>query len=395
MDIIENHQTTYAKINRDLKRLSTWAKTWLVTFNANKTVYLQVSRKLNPAPKPILKLNGIQIKEVLTHKHLGLTFNNSFTWSDHIGNLVTKAAKCVGLLRKICRTIPRNCIEILYNSMILPIMEYCDVIYDGSADTHLDRLENVQRQAALTCTGAYRHTNHDTLLDELGWPLLSVRRKHHRLNLMYKIQNGLSPQYLIGACPVLTRERTNYDLRTGMNITNPLLRTTTYQKSFFPQTISDWYSLKLSIRNSPSISSFKDTLRKSTGKKSNSLFQYGNTTAAINHTRMRLGLSGLSSHRCNYKHIPYPKCMTCNAPNEDPQHYFLLCPTYSGPRPNFLLKTCDIMFNNNVEIDFTRRLFREFFINAILRGSNQFEPATNLEIFKLTQEFIKESHRFP
>jgi hypothetical protein len=167
MDIIEDHQLSYAKINRDLNRLSTWAKTWLVTFNANKTVYLQVSRKLNPAPKPILKLNGTQIKEVATHKHLGLTFNNNFTWSDHIGNLATKAAKCVGLLRKICRSIPRNCIEILYNSMILPIMEYCDIIYDGSSDTHLDRLENVQRQAALICTGAYRHTNHETLLDEL------------------------------------------------------------------------------------------------------------------------------------------------------------------------------------------------------------------------------------
>ena len=88
-------------------------------------------------------------------------------------------------------------------------MEYCDIIYDRSADTHLDRLDSVQRQAALTCTGAYRHINHDTLLEELGWPLLSIRHKHHRLNLMYKIQNGLSPRYLTGACPVLTREHTN------------------------------------------------------------------------------------------------------------------------------------------------------------------------------------------
>jgi hypothetical protein len=109
-------------------------------------------------------------------------------------------------------------------------------------------------------------------------------------------------------------------------------------------------------------------------------------------TDMRLGLSGLSFQRCNYKHIPSPKCMTCNAPIEDPQHYFLLCPTYEGPRPIFLNKICDIMFNNNVEIDFRRILFREFFINTILRGTDQFNQETNLEIFKTTQEFIKESH---
>jgi hypothetical protein len=57
MDIMENYQTSYDKINRDLERLSTWASQWLVTFNATKTVYLIVSRKLNPPPKtsPFIK----------------------------------------------------------------------------------------------------------------------------------------------------------------------------------------------------------------------------------------------------------------------------------------------------------------------------------------------------
>ena len=85
-------------------------------------------------------------------------------------------------------------------------MEYGDVIYDGSADTHLDRLEKIQRQAALCCTGAYKHTNHVTLLHELGWPPLSTRRKHHRLNIIYKIQHNLAPPYLTSICPPLVRD---------------------------------------------------------------------------------------------------------------------------------------------------------------------------------------------
>jgi hypothetical protein len=163
--------------------------------------YLKISRKVNKSPDPILKLNGITIKEVKTHKHLGLTFNQTFSWTDHIHNLVTKASKCVGLLRRICRDVPRSCLEVLYKSMIRPILEYGDVIFDGSPDTHVKRLEGVQRQAALTCTGAYRHTKHTNLLDELGWPPLLLRRQHHRLSLMFKIQNGLSPFYLTGSCP--------------------------------------------------------------------------------------------------------------------------------------------------------------------------------------------------
>jgi hypothetical protein len=124
LDIIDNHLTSYAKLNRDLNRLSQWASKWLVTFNATKTVYLQVTRKLLPAPKPLLHLNGTLIKKVTSHKHLGLTFNGNFDWSDHIDALATKAGRCVGLLRKISREVPRECLETLYKSMIRPITEY-------------------------------------------------------------------------------------------------------------------------------------------------------------------------------------------------------------------------------------------------------------------------------
>ena len=201
MEILDNYNLSYAKLNRDLNRLSVWADRWLITFNAAKTVYLKITRKVNPAPKPILRLKGVIIREVLTHKHLGITFNTTLTWGDHIDKLVNKAAQCVGLLRRICRDVPRECLEILYKAMIRPLLQYGNILYDGSPDAQVKRLEDVQRQAALTCTGAYRHTKHVNLLEELGRPLLSQRRKHHRLNIMFKLQHGLVPPYLVDICP--------------------------------------------------------------------------------------------------------------------------------------------------------------------------------------------------
>jgi hypothetical protein len=394
MDIMDNYLLSYAKLNRDLVKLSTWASNWQVNFNASKTVYLLVSRKLNPPPKPILILNGEDVKEVSSHKHLGLTFNSNLNWSDHISHLVVKASKCVGLLRKICRDVPRQCLEILYKSMIRPILEYGNIIYDGSHDSVLTRLENVQRQAALTCTGAYRHTNHETLLDELSWPTLAKRRKNHRLNVMFKIQNGLSPHYLTNSCPPLTRERTNYNLRTGMNITIPPLRTTTYQKSFFPNTINDWNNLKDQTKNLPSLDTFKEHLKKESGSKPNPLYHHDSSKAAINHTRIRLGLSGLSSHRCKYNHITDPKCPTCDAKCEDISHYFFSCPTYFTQRQNFIVNVCEIFFENNIEIDFRRKAFRTFFLNTITKGSDVLNEEENKKIFSITQNYICETHRF-
>ena len=200
--------------------------------------------------------------------------------------MVKKAAKCIGLLQRISRDVPRQCLETLYKSMILPIMEYGDIIYDGSADLHLKRLENIQRRAAISCTGAYRHTNHERLLEELGWPPLSLRRKNHRLNVMFKIQNGLTPPYLKESCPPLTRDRTAYALRSALNITTPQQRTATYQKPFYPQTIRDWNSLPRNLRTATSIDAFKEGQKSKTGFKVNTLFHHNSSKAAINLTRI-------------------------------------------------------------------------------------------------------------
>jgi hypothetical protein len=395
MEIIENHVESYARLNRDLTRLTTWSQRWLVTFNPNKTVFLQVSRKTNPAPKPNLQMNGIRIDEVRAHKHLGLTINQTLTWSDHTSQVVQKAAKCIGLLQRISRDVPRQCLETLYKSMILPIMEYGDIIYDGSADLHLKRLENIQRRAAISCTGAYRHTSHERLLDELGWPPLSTRRKNHRLNIMFKIQNGLTPPYLKESCPPLTRDRTAYALRSALNITTPHQRTTTYQKSFYPQTIRDWNSLPRKLRMATSIDTFKEGQKSTTGFKVNTLFHHNSSKAAIDLTRIRLGLSGLSAQRHDYNHIDDPRCLTCGAKSEDPQHFFLTCPTYSNPRPALLQPVTDILDEHGIEIDFRKRSFRIALVNTLLKGSECLSQETNKFILNQSQTFIKNSHRFP
>jgi hypothetical protein len=279
--------------------------------------------------------------------------------------------------------------------MIRPLLEYADVIFDGSSDIDSDRLENTQRQAALTCSAAYKHTSHQKLLDELGWPLLSRRRKNHRLNIMFKIQNNIAPYYLQSLCPPLTRDRTNYNLRSNLNITTPQQRTSTYQKSFFPRTIKDWNNLDRKFKLLPSIESFKNLLKNSSAQKTNKLYHHDSSKAAISHTRMRLGLSGLSAHRFNYNHIKDPICPTCASKHEDPAHFFLLCPTFARHRPTLLREVCDLLFLYGIQVDFLNRAFRDYFILTLLKGSPNFNLAINKLIFQHVQTYIHSSQRFP
>jgi hypothetical protein len=279
--------------------------------------------------------------------------------------------------------------------MIRPILEYGDIIFDGCPDYCADRLEKVQRHAAIACNGAFRHTKHENLLEELGWPPLSHRRKHHRMNVMFKLQRGLAPPYLLGNCPPLARDRTSYNLRTGSNITMPQIKTSTYQNSFFPQSINDWNELVNVDRELKSISTFKDHQKKKSGYKINHLYHLYSSKAATNHTRIRLGLSGLASQRFHYNHITDPKCIKCDAKVEDPVHYFLSCPQYATHRVELINEICHILQYNRFEVDFTKASFRKFFINLILKGCPLLSDVDNGIIFVFTQNYICKTQRFP
>ena len=164
LNVIDQLQNSYDTVNSDLQKLSGWADQWLVTFNAAKTVSLHITkRRVNPV-LPALNLNGTDIEQVKSHCHLGIDLEADFTWQTHINRISVKANKCVGLMRRVCRELPRACLENIYLTMVCPIIEYGGVLFDGCPKKHTDPLDKVQREAGLVCTGAYKHTKNSALM---------------------------------------------------------------------------------------------------------------------------------------------------------------------------------------------------------------------------------------
>jgi hypothetical protein len=100
------------------------------------------------------------------------------------------------------------------------------------------------------------------------------------------------------------------------------------------------------------------------------------------------------SHRFDYNHVIDAKCPTCDAKVEDPEHYFLLCPTYAAARPHLLQGVSDILHLHNIGLDFRRKHSREFVISTLLKGSSLLDFAENINVFSLVQNYIQETHRF-
>ena len=68
-----NNAASFAIINRDLQRLTSYGVQWLVKFSASKTDFIIITRKRNRPNHPTLILNGEIIKESLNYTHLGVT----------------------------------------------------------------------------------------------------------------------------------------------------------------------------------------------------------------------------------------------------------------------------------------------------------------------------------
>ena len=134
-------------------------------------------------------------------------------------------------------------------------------VYDNCPAFISHSIEQVQRRAALACTGAYRDTS-CVLAKRVGMAYPSKRRKYYKICQMYKLQNKISPACMVGHLP-LNRADHAYALRNNNDIRVPLSRTISFRNSFIPSSIRLWNAVDPSIQNCSSLSSFKRHLRNS------------------------------------------------------------------------------------------------------------------------------------
>ena len=142
------------------------------------------------------------------------------SWRNHIVQVYEKASKRLNMLKFVTYKLNRSILTSLYESLIRPLMEYGDVIWNNCYDRDSALLDSVQYEAARLVTGAIKGTSSTrlALYKELAWESLSSRRKLHILSQFYKIIKNLAPYYLSELLPKLSSERTRYRLKGKLYI---------------------------------------------------------------------------------------------------------------------------------------------------------------------------------
>ena len=97
-----------------------------------------------------LSVDGSQVEHVCSFKFLGVTINDILTWSDHINTVCAKVSHNLNLLHRLTWFLPQPLLFLFLKSYILPLFDYCDVVWSGCTKSEASRLETLLNYACHT-----------------------------------------------------------------------------------------------------------------------------------------------------------------------------------------------------------------------------------------------------
>ena len=92
-----------------------------------------------------VKVKESVIEHVTHLTFLGVTIDDELNWKQHTGVVCNRLAKHVGVFYKL-KFLPKEILTILYNTLILPNLNYCILVWACSSMQNTNRLLILQKK---------------------------------------------------------------------------------------------------------------------------------------------------------------------------------------------------------------------------------------------------------
>ena len=125
------------------------------------------------------------LKLVPSFKYLGVVLDPTLSYGQHINAVISTVQHKIYLLGKVKRYLNNEVATQIYKSMILPYLDYADVVFCKANTTGLEKLQRLQNRGLRLCLGHDRRYNTVRAHKEAKTPFLRERRRAHTLNFMH------------------------------------------------------------------------------------------------------------------------------------------------------------------------------------------------------------------
>ena len=248
-------------VNSDLENLRKWLIANKLSLNVAKTEFMLIGSKQKISNShPNVVIENKQIKQVYECKTLGVTVDQHLSWKSNTENICKKITAGISAIRRVKPFVDKETLISIYNAIVRPYFDYCCEVWDVFGETQSKRLQKLQNRAARIILNMSNDVNHSIALCELGWEPLKTLRKKAKAKMMYKVLNKMGPKSLTNLFSYKC-EKTNYHLRdisTGLCLPKP--RSNNMKNSFMYNGAKLWNSIPKEIRESKSLSSFRNKI---------------------------------------------------------------------------------------------------------------------------------------
>ena len=148
-------QEVTGALQDSLDDVSYWYTRNKLTVNAGKSKSMLITQ--NKINKELFKLfmDGEEIQQVNDTKYLGIYLDENINWFAHLQKLHVKVMSKLAVLRRLSKFLPKNILELIYKTTILPCIDYADTVWGTCSVKGLKMAQRLQNAAARVITGNY------------------------------------------------------------------------------------------------------------------------------------------------------------------------------------------------------------------------------------------------
>ncbi len=252
------------KLNNAMHSASTWLDDNKLSLNIGKTkcMFIGTGSKLSKAKFQDIKCKGEVIGMIESFKYLGVILDNTLRFDKHTSYIKKKVflkMKMLGLIRSF---ISESLALQLYKSLIMPHIDYDDVIYDAANKKDCQTLQVIQNGCLRICCKVDPKTPVLDLHRRTKIPFLSDRRAAHSCNIIF---NGIHGNSTEGINKMFTYVHDTHNVNTCTSsddiIKLPKYRLSKSQNNLCYRGVQYFNRLPQNIRGSESLTSFKRSMK--------------------------------------------------------------------------------------------------------------------------------------
>ena len=172
-----------------------WCEENLLTVNCKKSQWMKTSIVHKHTPDNLFRLGQNILDQVNEYRYLGLTLDTDLNFKSLRENLYKRVNLKISFFKKIRRYIDIKMAATIYKSMILPIIEYADFVYDHSIKYVDKKLQTLQNQGLSVVYNQHilpfaQQDSIEILHCNAKLYRLYYRRKLHLLSFAYKLSQN-------------------------------------------------------------------------------------------------------------------------------------------------------------------------------------------------------------